>query len=186
MSLWNTLVVSFLQNFWNKKKKIKNSNLHCLWNPLQSFQIPLNVLLIFHVLSWITFAIINKLQSAHLIFLILCGGFVSDLAFVNIFVLFFNLFNLAYCCLTFCKVLHRLLLVAGLGSLSELDWEGFKKIVSVLNQFGLEKDQIIRMSYNEIYLLLIFFVLSYHYFLRILHSVKWHNHRLLWFRLYIQ
>lgn len=135
MSLWNTLVVSFLQNFWNKKKKIKNSNLHCLWNPLQSFQIALNVLLIFHIICWITFAIINKLQSPCLAFFfppppILCVvGMFQIWLFVNIFALFFNLFNLAYCCLTFCKVLYRLLFCYRVcGSLSELDWRGLKRL----------------------------------------------------------
>lgn len=163
MSLWNTLVVSFLQNFWNKKKKIKNSNLHCLWNPLQSFQIPLNVLLIFHIISWITFAIINKLQSAHLIFLILCVVDLFQIWLLLTFLCSFLIFSIWRIAVwPFARYFIDCSFVTGYGSLSELDLEGFKKIVSVLNQFGLEKDQIIRMSYNEIYLLLIFLLLFYH------------------------
>lgn len=163
MSLWNTLVVSFLQNFWNKKKKIKNSNLRCLWNPLQSFQIPLNVLLIFHIISWITFAIINKFQSPHLIFFkILCVVGLSQIWLLLTFlcsVLIFSIRRIAVW--PFARYFIDSSFVTGYGSLSELDLEGFKEIVSVLNQFDLEKDQIIWMSYNEIYLLLIF-LLFYH------------------------
>lgn len=43
------------------------------------------------------------------------------------------------------------------------------------------RTKTIWMSYNEIYLLKFFYVLLYHYSCLILHSVKWHNHRLLWF-----
>lgn len=51
----------------------------------------------------------------------MCGGFVSGLAFVTIFVLFFNLSNLAYCCLTFCKVLALIgLLLQGMDHCQNL------------------------------------------------------------------
>lgn len=146
------------KTFEIKKRKLK-TQISTVWNPFQFFQIALTVLLIFHILCWITFAIINKLYvPISFFFLNLCVvGLFQIWLLLPFFVLFFNLFNLAFCSLTFCKVLHRLLSCYRLWIIVRIWLEGFNEIVSVLNQFGFEKDQIIWMSYNEIYLLLIFF-----------------------------
>lgn len=69
MSLWNTLVVSFLKTF--EIKKIKNSNLHCLWNPLQSFLIA-STALNFPYHKFCYFYYHKNLQNSCLIFNFVC------------------------------------------------------------------------------------------------------------------
>lgn len=54
--------------------------------------------------------------------------------------------------------------------------------LSAFNQFDLEKKDQNNMNVLQWNLpVKIFYVLLYHYSCLILHSVKWHNHRLLWF-----
>lgn len=54
--------------------------------------------------------------------------------------------------------------------------------LSALNQFDLEKKDQNNMNVLQWNLpVKNFYVLLYHYSCLILHSVKWHNHRLLWF-----
>lgn len=134
------------KTFEIKKRKLK-IQISTVWNPLQSSQIALNVLLIFHIICWITFAIINKLQSPRffvcLFFSISCVMGLFQIRLLLTFLRsFFNLSNLAYCCLTFCKVLYRLLFCHRVWIIVRTWLEGFKEVVSVFNQFGLEKDQI--------------------------------------------
>lgn len=138
--------------------KIKNPNLHCLWNPLQPFQISLNVALIFHIVYWITFAIINKLQvPVQFFFLILCVVGLFQVWLLLPFLCSFLIFSIwPIAVWPFARYLHWLVFCYRVWIIVRTWLKGFKEIVSVLNQFGLEKDQITWMSYNEIYLLLIF------------------------------
>lgn len=73
------------------------------------------------------------------------GGFVSDLAFVNIFVLLFNIFSLVlllFDLLRSTSVPSSLLFCSRVWIFVKLDWRGLKGLCFILNQFDLEEDQI--------------------------------------------
>lgn len=121
MSLWNTLVVSFLKTFEIKRE---NENLKSPLSEIPFSLSPLHLQLLLSLSCGPSLLPIRKkLRNSCSVFSFVCDGFVSDLAFVPFPGLCFPSFRQVYCCVwPPQRSLHWCSLVVGCGSLSGCDW----------------------------------------------------------------